>query len=338
MEQTNGQNQENILLEISRGFPSVIDHHHSLGILDSTKLKSYLACPRSFFFEYILGWRMDRPNIHFVFGESWHQALEYLLLDGTYSDEAVWAAYEIFLKEFRKTFPDPLQDDIYFPKTADRAMRVLAMYAGHYKRDDSQVKVLHTEIAGVVPVMDDLWMNFRLDAIVQDSEGKIRGLEHKTASAWTQKVDQWLLDIQPNLYLHALNVYMGVENVHSIDMNITSFTKNKGTKGGKLASFERRVVRKSPSQMAAFFTDLELSIESLVGDYYRLRECAPSDLTLRAFPRNPGNCSSYNGCPFHDYCVAWGNPLPRASEPPPGWTVFRWDPSDRPAKTTIDLR
>lgn len=324
----------NSLMSIAEGFP--LPAHPSHGIVDSTKLKAFLSCPRSFFYEYILGWRPDRPNSHFVFGEAWHQALEHLLLDGTYSDEAVLAAHSVFLTEFRKTFPDPLQDELFFPKTADRAARLLAMYAGRHASDAREWTLLHTEVAGTVPVTDTLWMNFRLDAIVREREsGKILGVEHKTASPWASSVDPWQLDIQPNLYLHALNVYFGQEDVRGVLMNITEISRNKGTKGGTLGDFSRRLVQKSSGQTAAFFSDLELHLENLERNYRLLAEASPSDVSLKAFPRNPGACGNYRGCPLHDFCMAWANPLQRCGQPPLGWTVFRWDPSDRPAKLTL---
>ena len=46
-------------------------------IKDSSKLDTYLDCPRKFFYEHMLGWRVDRPAHALHFGTSWHMAREY---------------------------------------------------------------------------------------------------------------------------------------------------------------------------------------------------------------------------------------------------------------------
>ena len=50
----------------------------TLQTVDSTKINTFLDCPRQYFFTYVLGWRSDRPNNHLVFGQAWHEAMEHL--------------------------------------------------------------------------------------------------------------------------------------------------------------------------------------------------------------------------------------------------------------------
>ena len=70
-------------------------------ILDSSKIQSYMRCPRKYFFNHILGWSLEeeeqgaleisssgllaapkseiRKSEHLVFGTAWHHSMEHLL-------------------------------------------------------------------------------------------------------------------------------------------------------------------------------------------------------------------------------------------------------------------
>lgn len=48
---------------------------------------------------------------------------------------------------------------------------------------------------------------------------------------------------------------------------------------------------------------------------------------MMAFPMNDTSCTDFFGCPYHDYCMSWQNPLQRCGEPPLGFREEFWDPS-----------
>ena len=91
-----------------------MEHKEIWDVLDSTKIKAYLECPRKFFYEYVVGWRSIEPNIHLEFGKAWHLAMEHLLVKG-YEDEELVQAYTLFHNHYRKYFPE-VMDDVYAPK------------------------------------------------------------------------------------------------------------------------------------------------------------------------------------------------------------------------------
>ena len=72
-------------------------------------------------------------------------------------------------------------------------------------------------------------------------------------------------------------------------------------------------------------------------DMDRLHHSSEGDSVLMAFQLNPKSCTSYKGCPFHEYCLAWANPLQRCAEPPIGFRVEHWDPSAMETTNKKDL-
>lgn len=327
-----------LLTDLAYTWTEGIPRQPTHSILDASKLKVYQTCPRQFFFEYILGWRPDRANIHLIFGEAWHDALEHILLND-YEGNSLYDAYQLFLTKFRESFPDPEQDELWFPKVPERAFQALAAYAGTYPNDLKDYEVLATEIAGTVTVTKELVMTFRMDAILRNRHnGMIFGQEHKTGSRldpnWAR---QWHLDYQPLLYLHALKCHYGMDKANEVQINGTFFTNNKGTRGGKLFDFHREPIRKTTDQMATWFTELNVWLQQLIQDYEALGEVGQDDTILNCFVKNPQSCAKYFGCVYHDFCVAWTTPLQHGSEPPVGFRVDHWNPMARAAKKTITV-
>src|SRR5574337_1338954 len=80
-----------------------VEAHRTFNINDSTKLKTYMTCRRKYFYRYVLGWSLEEPNIHLVFGEAWHLAMAHLLTNG-YSPQSVAEAYELFRAKYLESF------------------------------------------------------------------------------------------------------------------------------------------------------------------------------------------------------------------------------------------
>jgi len=312
---------------------------HTHEILDSSKLGSFLECPRKFFYEYMLGWRSDRPNNHLVFGSAWHDAMEHILLNG-YSEDSLYDAFLLFQRTYRETFNDPDMDDLYSPKTPLRAFEALAKYAGKYSADEENFEVLHTEIAGTVPVgPNGRVMHFRLDSIIKDrTADKIFSMEHKTGSSFTRTwQDQWELDHQPLLYTHALYCNYDPSKVRGVVMNGTFFKKVKDNSRVEKYEFARVPVNKSFNQIRTWNVHLNRWIDLLEQNYELLSTESDSEDVMKSFPCNPKNCTKFFGCVYHDLCNAWPNPLRKAFQAPLGFKVEHWDPSERPSKAVWNL-
>ncbi len=310
----------------------LIQPHKTWKILDSSKLNTYLDCPRRFMYEYVLGWRPEGENNHLEFGSAWHKAMEHLLLNQerrlAEPEKVAVEAFDAFMTRYRETMPDSL-DAANEPKNPAGALRSLLSYVERY-RDDS-FKVHYTEVAGTVPVGEDSdgirLLHFRLDSVCEDPGDGVFSLEHKTGSQLSRQwTDQWLLATQTSTYTHVLRCIFPKEQVYGVKINGAIIRK-------KDTEFIRVPVRKSDSIMNAWMWEVNHYIDMLKWNMNMLlEESSVDDPILTAFPKNPQACTKYFGCPFLPYCQNWANPLQRVEAPPMGFKQEWWNPADEETK------
>ncbi len=307
----------------------MIQEHPSHKVIDSTKLKAFMECPRSYFYEYVLGWRSENPSIHLEFGSAWHLAMEHLLLTD-YSPANISQAWTLLTDYYRKSFPPEL-DEAYAPKNPGFALNALMAYAKEYASDWQKQKVLYTEIAGTVAMDDTHMLHFRMDSILE-SEGMIKSREHKTGSTMNRQwTDQWSMAIQTWVYNHVLYSLFPKEKVWGVEINGTFFQK-KGTK------FLRVPARRSlPMMESGYWNVLHWMLE-LEWEMERMQACTEGDPVMMCFPTNPSHCTSYFGCKYMDFCMSWPNPLQHIDEVPLGMKVEHWDPRKEDSKVTFNVK
>ena len=315
-------------------------------ITDSTKLTTFLECNRKYFYEYVLGWRPSTPSNHLVFGSAWHKAMEYLLTHD-YSTTSVMAAYQDFLKEYRKTF-GPDTDTLFWPKTPENAELMLAIYAGKFKDDLLQYKVKFVEIGGRVNLTDEHVLYFKMDSVLERiRNGRIVSMDHKSGSnTWNWEL-QFPLGIQNGTYTHVLNCLYPQEIVDGVIFR-GSFLKKSKKGWAQLGAGDPLSVQppydfveysafKSLDQMQVWMWNTIYHIDQLQLEFEQLGDCSEDDEVLTAFPMNPTNCTKYFGCPYHDFCMAWANPLRRSEVPPPDFIEEHWDPTAIELTKTFDI-
>ena len=287
-------------------------------IYDSSKVQEYMTCPRKYFYRYVLGWDTDEPNVHLVFGEGWHRAMEHILNEG-YTNTAIKDAYSIFLKYYRQHYTE-IQDGGNFPKSPDSIVPTLVEYIQKYKHTDN-FEVMYTEVAGTVPISDTRVVHFRMDSVMRDDTG-IFSLEHKTGSRLSQAwMDQWPLKMQVGTYMHVLHSLYDPKDVYGIKINGVIFKKTKN-------DYIRVPIRKSMDMMNAWLWNINHQIDLIEWNMDELMKSDEADNVLAAFPMNTESCTNYGrACKYHDFCSTWANPLKRADEPPQGFVRKFWDPS-----------
>ena len=325
-----------------------LTHHSTWDIRDSSKLDDWLACPRKYFYAHILGWKLDIPAQDLHFGQAWHVAREYQLLNG-YDDVA--GAYDTFINCYREKF-DPETDAIYRPKDPTGALNALTTFAEERAMDlneNSVVKldgVKMTEISGRVPVSESRALHYRMDSIMQRNEdGMIFSWDHKTTSGkyinGRQWGEQFYLGIQNGTYTHCLYCMFPIEQVLGIEFCGTGFEflmrGSKGRSAGYHATLRRVPAFKTPEQMNVWLWNVNCILDAIEIEMERLHHCHEEDTVLMSFPMNPKSCTDYRGCPYHDFCLAWQNPLRQCYEPPLGFITEFWDPSAMNTTNKKDL-
>jgi len=300
----------------------MIQPHAAWKVHDSTKIQNFLDCPRSYFYEYVVGWRPEAPNIHLEFGKAWHMAMEHLILthgrDGEYTPGAIAEAYLLFLEHYRRFYGEQM-DDTNHPKSPGNAMNALIQYSQEYSND--KFEPLYTEIAGTVPIGDKKVLHFRIDSIIRTADG-IRSREHKTGSQLSRQwTDGWMLKNQTRTYNHVLYCLFPEEEVWGVEINGVIFNKTK-------IQFSRVPCRQSKDMMRVWFWNVNHWFNMIEWEFERLMECKESDSVMMCFPMNTESCTKYFGCKYHDFCRVWANPLQRIDEIPVGFKQEYWNPMD----------
>ena len=318
----------------------MIPHHPTHDILDSSKLDTFYDCPRKFFYEYVLGWRLDRPAHDLYFGNAWHVAREYQLIHG-YND--IEGAYSAFLDYYRKEFSQET-DDLYQPKDPTGVAIALTKFAEERQSDLAENELLYTEISGTVPITEDgKVLHYRMDSILRNKEtGKIFSWDHKSAKQfgrfWS---DKFFLSVQAGTYTHCLYCLYPIEEVLGIEFCGTAFQYlkrgSRTSPQGYRIEFCRVPAWKTPEQMNIWLWNTVEQVRNVEMEMDRLSQCRPSDTVMQCFPLNPNSCTKYFGCAYHDYCVSWPNPLRACDEPPLGFKTEYWNPADMETTNKINL-
>lgn len=310
-------------------------------IIDSSKAKDHLECPRKFWWRHILGWEIDSPNINLIFGEAFHKIPETLLLEGY-----TIAAIENGMKEFRRIYHatyNPMTDHERAPKNPAYAELAALQYIQEYKNDLQKYEVLHTEISGsvmVVPPEDRriTRLYFKMDSVLKDLDTKmILSHEHKTTGqSFTQQyANQWPMSFQVGTYSHVMRAFYDPETVYGVVINAIGLKKTN-------FEFRRFPIRKTTPMMEVWYNIAERTLWNIEVDLASfLEEWLDPGLTMESFPPNPQSCDRWYGCPYLDFCSTWANPIEKVwsylTEPPQGFKISFWDPRAIQTKEVMDL-
>lgn len=316
-------------------------------VQDSSKIKTAMTCWRQYFFNYVLGWQLDRPNNHLIFGSAWHEALAFLHLEGFKNENVKPAYHEHFLPYYRRFF-DPDEDEIYTPKTPARAYLALAAYVLRRQKDARDYQVVYhdgkpmIEIGGQINLNEERLVSFRMDSILRGPRGII-SREHKTGSSTWNWDLQWYLSVQTGTYSHVLYCLYPENEVAGVIVDGTFFKKTKpnvrlDTKE-PLRHFEFLSVPiyKSPSAMSMWLNNTLHWLDLIEWNFNLLSQCSDKDDVLHAFHQNSESCTKYFGCEFHSLCQAWSNPLQHLDRPPIGYKIEHWNPLSDPPRVKLNL-
>ena len=168
----------------------------------------------------------------------------------------------------------------------------------------------------------DALRKYKVDVNILDSDGQIY-----------QLIPGWLRG--------GMNCMFPIEDVLGVEFCGTMFEflkrGSKNREAGYHVTFERIPAFKTPDQMNVWLWNVIDKLDDIDRETERLFHCKEEDAVLMAFPMNTNSCTKYWGCAFHDYCLAWSNPLQQAYEPPIGFRVEFWNPAEMKTSVKKDL-
>lgn len=296
--------------------------HETHSILDSTKIKEYMSCPRKFLFKYVLGWDMSDQAHDLIYGQAVHASLEYIYGEWKkkpgYSQRTMLESMTKFMEVYRPHFGADT-DDSFDPKNPTNYMRLMMQYMEEYSTD--KFKVLETEIQGsqALDNAGDKQLYFVLDTVCEDSRG-VFIIEHKTTKWGTYLWEQsFELSIQigiGNMILHSL-----FPNAYGIIINGLIHRKTEN-------ELRRLPKPMTPKMMEVWRVYAESWYDKIQEDMNRITGREGEQDILKAFPKNETSCLQFNRlCSYCSMCQQMDNPL--LEEKPREVTVGFWDPRKR---------
>jgi len=90
--------------------------------------------------------------------------------------------------------------------------------------------------------------------------------------------------------------------------------------------------------MRAWHSDITYYLNEIKRETGLMMSESDSDPVMNSFPRRPTSCNDYFGCQFHDFCMAWPNPLQRCDEPPLGFKIEHWNPMDEDSRHEMEFK
>ncbi len=324
-----------------------LPYHPTWEILDSTKLGRMMTCDRLSFFMDICGLQPIQESIHLNFGTAWHSAKEHLLWchewDGKpgYPAESLRGAVSAFQDEWREHYSGDIGDAKYPHKSLSSAVIALESYIRkHTYEEPDDFKVIYTEIAGSLELNEFDKIHFRLDGLLESSNGFIIP-DHKTASSGGDRFkNSWDMHLQFAIYVLAVSAFLeNKPNQRKLPCVLVD-----GTIFTKVPKHERVVFALNIEQLNAWI----VQIHQLIARFYENLEFLEHEdieaLDMSCYPRRTVSCQNYYGrpCPFKEICWMGKNPLKLLAEGSPHLNSFKqeyWNPMDLSdgARTNLEI-
>lgn len=303
-------------------------------VLDNTKLADYRTCPRLYLYRHLLGLQPAYGEHDLLFGQWWHEAMEYLLHHG-YEPLAQANAIKLFCKLWTEHYGqiDGTEEDRFRAKTPVSVATAIPQYCAQWAARDADDRLVGTELPSSLPLNADnsRLLHFRIDGILLGRNGYFVR-EHKTTS-WTlgqMWEAQFGLSFQITTYMHVLYSLLDPARVYGVEVNGVGFFK-------KGIEFKRLMLRRGVNSMQNWFNDINAWVDRLDEDMERLTEADPASPGLGCFPRNDKACFLYmRQCPYYNFCLASHNPLTLAEAHPEGFVKRFWNPLEQEDRNDAD--
>lgn len=308
--------------------------------LDSTKLASFAACPRRFYYRHVLNWTSKRdagPAI--AFGSAWHKAMDVIwteLCGKPAADD--YAAKEqamlAFLTEWSVnnmptslasmqaaiTDAEALEEaekrmKFYWP---DTARNMLDYYVDKHRLMLSRSTLVGVEVPFKLPLTAGQPREVcgLIDKIITTPEGHTVPLDHKTTAAFATAggfrydwLDKWTLTGQFTQYVYAVTMLTGKPTPFAIvDASLVHKTHWHHHRQIPLTI--------TPQDVEAWLEDVEATAA-------RIDSAAQTGQYEKLGPLN-GNCSSPSECRYKNLCAGgfdWRN-----GALPSDMQIKPWDP------------
>lgn len=257
---------------------STPEHRTGDFFLDSSTLKTFLECPRKYYWSYVRHLTPQRIRTPLTFGAAIHNALEH-----HYRGNDPEESLRVFLDEFE----DQEHDTI---RTSARGAELLRKYFDkHPLHREPFTLLLPPEQRFEIQIGEYKYIG-RLDLIIEWS-GLNLVMDHKTSSRMGPYFfDQFRPDLQMTGYCFAASQLLD-QTIHGSAINVLYMTKTK-------MEFHREIISREPFEYREFIS----LVTTLANEITTLRSRPREEYSL--WLPNWTSCGRWGSCEFKDLCLA----------------------------------
>lgn len=271
--------------------------------LDSTSLRTFLECPKKYYYSIILGRVPIAESVHLTFGILVHKGLEIYHKarhSGKYHEDALrttvqWALEATWIRALNRPWT-PNDDKVGRTKNRYTLLRTIIWYLDEYQDDPMATAIIEGGQPAVeLPFMldsghtastgEEFVLCGFLDRIaVQQGRFFVTDVKTTGRPVDLHYFNRFSPDTQMTLYtLAGQSVFkIPVEGVMVDGIQVQVENNN----------FARQLTPRSPEQLVEWQ-------EQLVYWLMQLNQCATSNV----WPRNDAACELYGGCPYRSVCA-----------------------------------
>jgi hypothetical protein len=258
---------------------------------------SYLACPRLFYFKYVLGWTPEKTSKHFINGAAVHEGVELLYAGHTMSD------VNKYIKAYLNHRRDEYESlDLKAEAEVGIPLRLEKWAETWLDSDLERYNILALEEQLQVRLPNDAVLTIRPDRILEDKEyGHVIVSDTKTSSfAKLSPYNDMRLSDQGPAYLWGVKESYPdmADRVQGILVDTIFMSGKAAMKKDNIHCLRPDLVQFSPYALEQFALGMVGTIAE-IGRKVDLLQDLPEEIL---FPRAEGSCTKYGNCPFLSVC------------------------------------
>ncbi len=307
-------------------------------VLTYSSTSAFKACRRKYQYAYVDQIKPKEEPRPLRFGSVFHTALEMY-----YRGETPGAILDKIDELFSKVEIDPLNTELQMEVEQDRELvkTIYGRYIQHYACENIQPILLESQ--GEVPILNPKtgrpsrnWtFRFKVDGVVQDSNGFYWIIEHKTASQInTQYIKSLTMDTQCVAYIDAIRRTFPLD-IKGVIYNVVlkdapkppallkkgglSIAKNQNTtaelfrdaiieNGLDEADYAEHLEWLEANQKQFFYREWLVFPEELIQEWrqeiWQIAQDVREAEKKKAWYKNTAQCTKYGICQYFDICTA----------------------------------
>ena len=170
-------------------------------IIRGSEYQDFLQCRKKWYYSWYEKIEPKRKDNKLFFGTLFHKWLEHYYSNGC--DDAI--ATEKTMEWYHNQDTSGMEE-VELQEMMALFEGVKRNYHETYGEQDKRWKVLGTEVTFLVKLEEDILMTGTLDMVVENEEGKLILIDHKTVSSIQMYIEKSVMDRQISRYLWALNM------------------------------------------------------------------------------------------------------------------------------------